>query len=138
MTTHSASTTEVPPLAAIRYAPGVAVDGLLQDVIEQLATEGLRLGDVTHSPEETLPTWCPDAGSLQPRRGAGPGSWFRQDSTVLQRLFGRPQLRNAADVVDEVMTMFPELERYWASGEVGPHMWQWRLNEPGTRKADDR
>ena len=44
MTTHSASTTEVPPLAAIRYAPGVAVDGLLQDVIEQLATEGLRLG----------------------------------------------------------------------------------------------
>lgn len=100
--------------------------------------EGLRLGDVTHSPEETLPTWCPDAGSLQPRRGAGPGSWFRQDSTVLQRLFGRPPLRNAADVVDEVMTMFPELERYWASGEVGPHMWQWRLNEPGTRKADDR
>lgn len=99
--------------------------------------DGLRIGDVTHSPEETLPTWCPDTGSLQPRRGTSSRSWFRQDATLVQRLFGRPPLRDPATVVDEVMTMFAELERYWASGEVGPHVRLWALNEPRPQRNED-
>ncbi|HET7221477.1 MAG TPA: hypothetical protein VFJ02_25650, partial [Vicinamibacterales bacterium] len=78
-------------------------------------------------PDKTLPGWCADAGSLQPHRGTGARSWFRQDSTWLQRLAGRPPLKNPADVVDELLALFPELERYWASGEVGPHLRQWHL-----------
>jgi hypothetical protein len=87
--------------------------------------EGLNLNGTIHKPDETLPTWCPDRGTLQPRRGTGTRSWFRQDSTLLQRLLGRPPLRDPADVVRELLAAFPELERYWDNGEVGPHLRQW-------------
>jgi len=92
--------------------------------------DGLRINDTVHSPGETLPTWCPDAGSLQPRPGAGIRSWFRQDSSVLQRLLGRPALRAPDDIVNEVLALFPELERYWAQGAVGAHMRLWGLTTP--------
>lgn len=100
--------------------------------------EGLRINDVVHAPEETLPTWCPDAGSLQPRRGSGLRSWFRQDSTFVQRLLGRPPLRDPAAVVDQVLSMFPELERYWATGEVGPHVRQWALGVSRPSNSENR
>jgi hypothetical protein len=91
--------------------------------------DGVDVNGTIHPPGDTLPTWCPDTGSLQPRRGTGTRSWFRQDSTVLQRVLGRPALRDPGDVVDELLALFPELERYWASGEVGPHLRQWHLND---------
>lgn len=75
--------------------------------------------------EVVLPTWCPDRGTLQPRRGASIRSWFRQDSTLLQRLLGKPALRQPAKVVGQLLELFPELERYWARGEVGPHLRLW-------------
>lgn len=93
--------------------------------------EGLRIDDIVHPPEETLPTWCPDMGSLQPRRGTSSRSFFRQDRPLLQRLFGRPPLRDPAAVVDDALRIFPELERYWTSGEVGPHIRQWFLHPTG-------
>ena len=89
--------------------------------------EGLRLDDVVIPPDETLPTWCADIGSLQPRRGTATRTWFRQDATVLQRVMGRPALRAPDEVVNELVELFPELERYWADGEVGPHLRLWRL-----------
>jgi len=105
--------------------------------------EGLHINGTVHPPEETLPTWCPDAGSLQPRRGTSSRSWFRQDSGLLPRLLGRPALRPPGDVVDELCRLFPELETYWASGELGPHIRLWRLGsarnpdgapDPGARR----
>lgn len=89
--------------------------------------EGLRVQGVVNLPENTLPTWCPDAGSLQPRRGVGTRSWFRQDSTFVQRLLGQPALRNPAAVVDELLALFPELERYWTTGDIGPHLRPWGI-----------
>jgi hypothetical protein len=94
-------------------------------------SEGLRIDAKVHAPDDTLPTWCPDAGSLQPRRGASSRSWFRQDSSVLQRLLWRPALRAPADVVNELLTLFPELERYWQTGDAGPHLQFFRLNGGG-------
>jgi hypothetical protein len=90
--------------------------------------EGLRLDDAVQPPEDTRPTWCPDAGSLQPRRGLSSRSWFRQDSGLLPRLLGRPALRAPGDVVNELRELFPEIERYWANGEIGPHLRLWRLH----------
>jgi hypothetical protein len=55
-------------------------------------------------------------------------SWFRQDSTLLQRLLGQPALRPPDDVVDELIALFAELERYWANGEVGPHVRLWSIS----------
>jgi hypothetical protein len=90
--------------------------------------EGLWITGVLQQPDETLPTWCPDAGTLQPRRGTSTRAWFRQDSSVVLRLLGRPALRPPADVVSELLALFPELERYWTSGAIGPHIRLWRLN----------
>ena len=87
--------------------------------------DGLRVNGVTHSPDDTLATWCPDRGSLQPGRGAHRGLWFRQDATLVQRLLGSPRLRDPADVVGGFLALFPSLERYWTDGEVGPHLRQW-------------
>ena len=70
-------------------------------------------------PDETLPGWCADAGTLQPP--------FRQDSAWLQRLLGQPALRDPDAVVDELLKRFSELERYWASGDVGPHIRRLRV-----------
>jgi hypothetical protein len=89
--------------------------------------EGLHANGAVYPPEDTLPGWCPDTGRLQPRRGTATGSWFRQDTTMLQRLLGSPALRDPVDVVDELLALFPELERYWASGDVGRHLRLWRL-----------
>jgi hypothetical protein len=86
---------------------------------------GVLVNGTTYAPEETLPTWCTDVGTLQPRRGFSSRSWFRQDSTLLQRLLGRPALRAAADVVDELLAYFPEVEHYWTSGDVGRHLRMW-------------
>lgn len=44
MTIPGAFSAEAHPIAAIRYAAGIAVDDLMQDIIEQLATEGVHLG----------------------------------------------------------------------------------------------
>lgn len=88
--------------------------------------EGLQVNGTRFSAEETLPTWCVDAGTLQPRKGVARGSWFRQDSTLLQRLLGHPPSRAASEVVDELMELFPEIERYWQSGDVGRHLRLWQ------------
>ena len=88
--------------------------------------DGLLVNGVLHAPEDTLPTWCPDTGTLRRRRGGAGGLWFRQDATVLERLLGSPAARNPEGVVDELLAVFPELERHWADGEVGPHLKLWR------------
>ena len=87
--------------------------------------EGLPLQRGVCSPEDLLPTWCPDSGTLQPRRGVSSRAWFRQDSTLLQRLLGQSARRAPDDVVDELIAVLPELERYWTSGEVGSHVRLW-------------
>jgi hypothetical protein len=87
--------------------------------------DGLRVDGQRYPADETLASWCPDAGTLQPRRGTGAGSWFRQDAPFLHRLFGRPALRDPQQVVDQLLMLFPELERYWDGSEVGPHLRVW-------------
>ena len=82
--------------------------------------EGLLLNGVLHAPEDTFPTWCRDTGSLR-----GRGRWFRQDATMLRRLSGSPAVRDPDAVVDELLAVFPELERYWADGQAGAHLKLW-------------
>ena len=87
---------------------------------------GLRVNGNLFPAQDVLPGWLvPGFGRLQPRRGATSRAWFRQDRPALLRLLGRPRLRPPAEVVDEVLAAFPQLERYWSTGEAGPHMWVW-------------
>ena len=98
--------------------------------------EGLRFQSGVCCAEDMLPTWCPDSGILQPRRGLSSRSWFRQDSTLVERLLGQPPLRAPDDVVDELIAVLPELEHYWTSGEIGPHVRLWPVR--GGRRFQGR
>src|SRR5262245_20317539 len=42
--------------------------------------QGLPVDGAICAPETVFATWCPDRGSLQPRRGTSTRSWFRQDA----------------------------------------------------------
>jgi hypothetical protein len=37
-----------------------------------------------------------------------------------------------------LMTVFPELERYWITGEVGPHLKQWRTGRTERKSSTAR
>jgi hypothetical protein len=97
--------------------------------------EGLSVNGTLHAPEDTLPTWLPESGTLQPGRGPASRFWFRQDASLLQRLMGKPAVRSSTAPVDELLALFPELERYWATGSVGPHLKLWNpqahMRSPG-------
>ena len=72
--------------------------------------------------ERVLAGWLKDGGRLQPKSGAGVGSWFRQDKPLIMRLFSSEKLFPVAAVVDEVLTLYPEIEGYWSHGQIGPHL----------------
>jgi hypothetical protein len=84
--------------------------------------EGLTIRGEHFTPERIYATWLPDSGSLQPRRGTSTRSWFRQDTGIVARMMGGPRLRDAVEVVDELLALLPEVEAYWAHGVAGPHL----------------
>ena len=75
--------------------------------------DGLEIDGRLFRPENVAAGWLADSGRLQPRRGMGPGAWFRQDRGWLQRLAGRGALRPAQQVAEHLVTLFPEVLRSW-------------------------
>ena len=90
---------------------------------------GVVIRGESHSAENYLPSWCDDSGTLQPSRGNSSRSWFRQDHSMMHRLSLKSSLRAPEDVVEEMLALFPELEHYWSTGEVGQHMRIWPSRE---------
>ncbi len=90
--------------------------------------DGLVFSGKHFSCEDVHPHWVIDAASLVPKRGMSSRSWFRQDVPWLRRLFGSPALRAPKEVVDELLALFPEANKYWAEGTIGPHIRQWRVS----------
>lgn len=82
---------------------------------------GLTWNGKHFSADEVAASWLPDAGRLKPGKGATSKNWFRQDRPLLQRLF-RNELRPPSEVVAELIALFEELETYWSSKTLGPHM----------------
>lgn len=60
-------------------------------------------------------------GTLQPRSGSSTRSWFRLDADLLMKLKGK-RSREPAEVVDELLELFPEVEAWWKDGLVGSHL----------------
>jgi hypothetical protein len=81
--------------------------------------EGLEIRGERFAAGDVLASWCPDRGTLRPRRGG----WFRQDRAWPARRWRSP--REPADVVDELLDRLPELEAYWRDGSLGPSLRLW-------------
>jgi hypothetical protein len=84
-----------------------------------------RVVDVTGKPimpEDILPSHAPTWGRLTPRPGGMTGSWFRQDRSLIEWLVTWSRLRSSEQVIVELMTLFGEVEEFWRSGTIGPHM----------------
>ena len=62
------------------------------------------------------------SGRLYAQQGSGRGAWFRQDRSFFRRVVLRHRPRPAADVVDELLCLFPELEESFQQQRLGPHM----------------
>jgi hypothetical protein len=73
-------------------------------------------------PEKVLAYMGSVSGRLGPGKGASTRSWFCQDRSVFRRVLLRQPDRPAAEVVDELLSLFPELEDWFQKGRVGPHM----------------
>lgn len=62
------------------------------------------------------------SGRLAPSRRRTTAGWFRQDRPWLQRLVSFSKLYRPEKVVAQLKILFVEVEDYWKSGTVGPHI----------------
>jgi hypothetical protein len=83
-------------------------------------------GVICHGKEidahDVTPSSASSFGRLTARPGYSLSCWFRQDHSLLRRIFSWSRLRRADDVVDELIERFSELEDYWSKGAVGRHI----------------
>ena len=99
------------------------------------ATAVTHFGESVPS-EKVLSYMGSKSGRLQPGTGATTGSWFRQDRSFFRRALLRQADRPASEVVDELLSLFPELEEWFEHGRLGPHMKL--ISYPWSRKLENR
>lgn len=84
--------------------------------------EGVRLWG-KHVPGEDLePQDCPESGRLQRKRGPYLRCWFQLNKPVLEVLRTMERRYAAEAVVDQLLSVFPEVEAWWDGRTVGPHL----------------
>ena len=62
------------------------------------------------------------SGRLAPRKGRWTEGWFRHDRPWLERFFAFSKVFPAEQVVAQLIVLFPEVEEFWKSGTIGPHI----------------
>lgn len=63
-----------------------------------------------------------DVFDLQWEKYGSTRCWFCQDHSFFRRVLLRQQDRPASEVVDGLLSLFPELEDWFQNGRLGPHM----------------
>ncbi|WP_345552515.1 hypothetical protein [Microbulbifer aestuariivivens] len=59
---------------------------------------------------------------LQPGKTASTGSWFRQDKHWIIKLLSSKKLHQPEVVVEQLISLFPEIEQYFQDGTIGEHL----------------
>ena len=62
------------------------------------------------------------SGRLAPSQRRTLAGWFRQDRPWLKRLISSSKLYPPERVVAQLIALFGEVEEFWKSGRIGPHM----------------
>src|SRR5262249_27217771 len=74
--------------------------------------------------------------SLQRRRGPHLRSWFQLRRPFLERIKSWKPEYTPAQVVDAVLSAYPEMEAWWTSGTIGPHVYAPLDRTGGFRSAN--
>jgi hypothetical protein len=73
-------------------------------------------------PGDIFPVHTPERGRLAPGRQWTTGGWFRQDRPLVKRFVHFSKLYPAEEVVSQLIALFGEVEEFWKSGFIGPHI----------------
>jgi hypothetical protein len=92
-----------------------------------------------HIPGDELePHDCPESGRLQRKRGPHLRCWFQTTKPLLEAVRTLERRYPVATVVNMAVAAFPEVEAWWESRTVGPHVYisssdSWRVANAATR-----
>jgi hypothetical protein len=86
------------------------------------SADGVELNGIHYTQNEIIPSLTPGFGRLQPGRTGSTGSWFRQDKHWLIKIFTSTKQRPAREVVNQLISMFSELEQYFEKGTISEHL----------------
>ena len=86
------------------------------------SAKGVICRGVDVLPGDVCPVHTPTCGRLAPGRRATTGGWFRQDRPLLARLFSSAKLHSPEVVVSQLIALFAEVEDFWESEKMGPHI----------------
>jgi hypothetical protein len=73
-------------------------------------------------PDDIMPYHGICWGRLRPGSGRTTRGWFRQDRPLLERIIHRSQSYAPEEVVSKLIVLFAEVEEFWNSGLIGPHI----------------
>jgi hypothetical protein len=73
-------------------------------------------------PADVTASATPWNGRLWPGPSPATSNWFRQDRSLLRRLWKGSSLRPPDEVIRDLVDLFPEVEDYWENGTVGKHI----------------
>ena len=73
-------------------------------------------------PADVFPSHAYQWGRLIPGPHWTTRGWFRQERPILQRVISWSRVRAPEYVVQELMTLFREVEDFWNTGRVGRHI----------------
>jgi hypothetical protein len=83
---------------------------------------GTKWRDMKTAATDMGPAQCPEYIRLYPGKLRGSTRrWFRQDHTLFKWLTTGQRRKPAAEVIDQVITLYPELDVYLTNGTIGPH-----------------
>jgi hypothetical protein len=74
------------------------------------------------APEDIVPYYGLCWGRLSPGSDRTTRGWFRQDRPLLERLMRWSRFYTPQEVVSLLTALFVEVEEFWASGTLGPHL----------------
>ncbi len=88
----------------------------------KVAAEGVVIVGQHRAASDVGPGQAPAYCRLHPRgKGGSTANWFRQDRSLLSALLAGSRLHPPEQPVRELIALFPEVQAWWDSHEVGPH-----------------
>jgi hypothetical protein len=85
--------------------------------------DGVVLRGQRIPPDDIMPYHGICRGRLHPGSQRTTRGWFRQDRPLLEIIVSRSRFYAPQEVIEKLIAMFGEVEEFWNSGQIGPHIY---------------